>query len=50
MDYKVVQGNIVSNNNMSFDAYEVFPSETPALAFTAVKNFLAYNFPEKADY
>ena len=50
LDYKVVQGSIDSTNGFSFDAYQVYPAEKPANAFLAVKNFIAYKFPEKVDY
>jgi hypothetical protein len=30
MDYKIVQGRIVSSNGFNFSAYTIHPSATPA--------------------
>lgn len=35
---------------MTFDAYEVFPFSTNANAYMAIKNKVAYRFPEKTDW
>lgn len=49
-DYKIVQGRIVASNGFNFSAYTIHPSATPATAYVAVKNFIAYKFPEKVDW
>ena len=49
-DYKVVQAEVQGSNGMKFDAYELYPASTPARAYLAIKNRVAYKFSEKCDW
>mgnify|MGYP000896373053 CR=1 FL=1 len=50
MGYRVIHGQIVSSAGHEFDAYTLYPSATPASQYTAIKNYIAYQFPEKVDW
>lgn len=49
-DFRVIKGKISGSNDKEFEGYELYSASTPATAYTAIKNKVAYKFQEKCDW